>query len=65
MSKKIELSPKRGNKFIRVKCPSCSNEQTIYSLASTPVKCIVCNHELAETGAGKIGLKIKPVKVFE
>ena len=65
MSKKTELAQKAGNKFIRVKCPSCSNEQTIYSLASTPVKCIVCNHELAETGAGKIRLKIKPVRTFE
>ncbi|MBS3057589.1 MAG: 30S ribosomal protein S27e [Candidatus Diapherotrites archaeon] len=65
MSRKTELAPKAGNKFIRVKCPSCSNEQTVYSLASTPVKCIVCNHELAETGAGKIRLKIKPVRAFE
>ncbi|MFH1256078.1 MAG: 30S ribosomal protein S27e [Candidatus Diapherotrites archaeon] len=60
-----DLIPRPKTKFIRVKCSSCGNEQNIFSAASTPVKCIVCNHELASTGASKIRLKAKVVKVYE
>jgi len=58
MSEK-DLVPRPKNKFLRVKCSSCGNEQVIFSAATTPVKCLVCNHALAETGASRIKLKTK------
>jgi small subunit ribosomal protein S27e len=60
-----KLIPKPRTKFLKVKCSGCGNEQIIFSAASTKVRCLACNHELAETGASKINLKTKLVKVLE
>ena len=59
-----KLVPKPRRRFIRVKC-NCGNEQTMFEAASSVVKCLVCNQELAEPGASKINLKAKIVKVYE
>jgi len=45
--------PKPKTKFLRVKCPSCGNEQNIFSAPSTKVKCLVCDHLISESGASK------------
>ena len=63
MSRKASV-PTQKTKFLRVKCPACGNEQTIFSSATTKVKCLACNHLLAETGDSKIKLKTKVLKVF-
>lgn len=65
MGKVEDLIKKHKNKFFKVKCGSCNNEQTIFEAASIPVKCIVCNQVLATTTASKIELKAKIVKEFE
>ncbi|RLG47919.1 MAG: 30S ribosomal protein S27e [Thermoproteota archaeon] len=39
--------------FVRVRCPSCGNEQVIYSHASRVVKCLICDEPLAEPRGGK------------
>jgi len=39
--------------FVRVRCPSCGNEQVIYSHASRVVKCSICDETLAEPRGGK------------
>ena len=59
---KKQIMPKTRTYFIKVQCPSCGNEQTIFSAAASTVKCLVCNHVLAESGASKIKLKAKIVK---
>ena len=61
----ISLIPKPRTKFLKVKCSGCGNEQTIFSAASTKVKCLVCNHELAEPRASKVKLKTKILKELE
>ncbi|GAB6286852.1 MAG: 30S ribosomal protein S27e [Methanoregula sp.] len=45
------------SKFYKVKCPDCENEQTIFSKASTVVKCIVCGRDLAVPTGGKATIK--------
>ncbi|MFH1696368.1 MAG: 30S ribosomal protein S27e [Candidatus Diapherotrites archaeon] len=62
---KTKTSPKIRTKFIRVKCPSCGNEQVIFSAASSDVKCLACNQGLAKSGPSKISLNAKVVKVYE
>ena len=59
------LIPKIRTKFLRLKCPSCGNEQNVFSAASTKVKCLVCNTLLAENTASKIRVKTKVLKEFE
>lgn len=61
--KKIVPNPKTY--FLKVKCSSCGNEQVIFSNPSSKVKCLVCEHILAETSSAKLDLKSKVVKKLE
>jgi small subunit ribosomal protein S27e len=45
------------SKFFKVKCPDCENEQTVFEMASTIVKCVVCGHDLALPTGGKARIK--------
>jgi len=45
--------PYPRTKFLKVKCPSCNNEQIIFDSAKTVVKCNVCGAELAKPRGGK------------
>ncbi|MEK6958285.1 MAG: 30S ribosomal protein S27e [archaeon] len=60
-----DLIPNPKTKFYRIKCPACGNEQNVFSAASSKVRCVACNSELAQTGASKIILKTKILKVLE
>ena len=53
----VRLYRENRSKFLRVKCPDCENEQTIFGKASTHVKCIVCGRELAVPTGGKATIK--------
>jgi len=58
---------KAKSKFVRIKC-KCSNEQTVFQSASTPVSCLVCGAALAKPTGGKIALveeNAKLVKVLD
>jgi len=57
--------PQPKTKFLRLKCPSCGNEQNVFSAASSKVNCLVCNTKLADTKASRIKLKTKVLKEFE
>ena len=57
--------PKPRTKFLKVKCSSCGNEQTIFSAASRDIKCLACNQLLAKSTGSKIKLKAKLVKELE
>ncbi len=48
---------KSSPKFLRVRCTDCSNEQLVYSHASTPVRCQVCSKTLAVPRGGKAEVK--------
>ena len=56
-------SPK--SKFLRVKCPQCNNEQTIFGKAATEVKCLVCGKVLAEPTGGNAKVLAKIIEVLE
>ncbi|MEM2681128.1 MAG: 30S ribosomal protein S27e, partial [Zestosphaera sp.] len=43
MSKKRKvLIPMPKSKFLKIKCPSCGNEQIVFDHASFPVRCLIC-----------------------
>jgi small subunit ribosomal protein S27e len=54
--------PKPKTKFLKVKCPHCGNEQTIFSNPARNVKCNACSKVIAESSSGKAKLKVKSVK---
>ncbi|MFH1224545.1 MAG: 30S ribosomal protein S27e [Candidatus Diapherotrites archaeon] len=62
---KTSTVPNIRTKFLRVKCPSCGNEQVIFSAAASRVLCLACNSALAESTASKIRLNAKLVKIYE
>jgi len=62
MGKKEITIPKPRTTFVKVKCSSCGNDQTIFSNANNDVKCLACNNILAVSTGGKVKLKSKVVK---
>jgi len=65
LAKVEDFIKKHKQKFLKVKCNSCGNEQTVYGAASNDVKCLVCNQVLAESTSSRINLKAKLVKELE
>ena len=53
------------SKFIKVRCPKCKNEQTIFGKASTKIKCLVCDKVLADPTGGKSKIKSRILEVLE
>ena len=53
------------SKFIKVRCPKCKNEQTIFGKSSTMIKCLVCDKILAEPTGGKSKIKARILEVLE
>ena len=64
MVKKIEI-PQPKSKFIKVRCPKCKNEQIIFGNASSVVRCLVCNKELAYPTGGKSKISARVLEVLE
>jgi small subunit ribosomal protein S27e len=46
-----------ANKFVKVRCNGCKNEQIVYSRATTHVKCLICGIELTNPTGGKANIK--------
>lgn len=44
-------------KFLLVRCKKCKNEQIVFSMAKSIVKCLICGEILAEPRGG--GAKIR------
>jgi small subunit ribosomal protein S27e len=53
------------SKFIKVRCPKCKNEQTIFGKSSTKIKCLVCEKVLADPTGGKSKIKSRILEVLE
>jgi small subunit ribosomal protein S27e len=53
LSRRKELIPQPRSAFIRVKCPSCGDEQIVFSHPATLVKCHICGEALVEPTGGK------------
>ena len=55
---------KQNYRFIKTRCQSCKNEQTIFEGATTKVKCLICDAVLAEPKGGKADIKARIVEVL-
>jgi len=55
----MELIPQPKSRFLKVKCPDCSNEQVIFGSAATVVKCLACGKTLAKPIGGKAEILTK------
>ncbi|MHB8361222.1 MAG: 30S ribosomal protein S27e [Thermoplasmataceae archaeon] len=53
-----------GNKFIRLKCAECNNEQVTYSKGSSKVICNICGATLAIPTGGLISISGEKVKEY-
>jgi len=58
------LIPIPRSRFLRVKCPSCGNEQIVFDHATFPVKCFVCNSLLTVPTGGKAKILGEIVRVL-
>lgn len=45
-----------GNKFIKIKCKDCGNEQVTYTKISSSVVCNICGATLARPTGGTLEL---------
>lgn len=41
-----------GNKFVKIKCPDCNNEQVTYTRISSEIQCSVCGATIAKPTGG-------------
>ncbi len=53
------------SKFIKVRCPSCKNEQVVFGKASTDVECVICGKELASSAGSKAKVKARILEVLD
>ena len=51
--KERQLFVKPRSAFLQVKCGKCGAERVLYSHATVPVKCEVCDEVLAKPGGGR------------
>lgn len=56
---------KTKSKFLKVRCENCKKNQTVYSKASTIVKCLSCNAILSNPKGGKCKINGKIIEVME
>ncbi len=61
----VRLDRENRSKFLRVKCPDCENEQTVFEKASTVVNCVVCGRVLAEPAGGKARMKADVLATYQ
>lgn len=64
MKKKKILIPTPKSRFLRIKCPSCGNEQVVFDHATFPVKCFVCSSLLVVPTGGKAKVLGEIVRVL-
>jgi small subunit ribosomal protein S27e len=55
---------KPKNRFVKVRCQSCKNEQIIFEGATTKVKCLICDVILAEPKGGKADIKARTLELL-
>ncbi|MFW5704312.1 MAG: 30S ribosomal protein S27e [Nanoarchaeota archaeon] len=53
------------NKWIKVKCHKCQNEQIMFGHAATEVKCLKCNEVLAVPTGGKAAIKAEILEILQ
>ena len=58
----MKLDP--GSKFMKVRCPKCKNEQTVFEKATTNVMCLVCGSALTKANGGKAALNARVLETL-
>jgi len=65
LKRRKTLIPQPKSKFVRVRCPDCGNEQTIFDHASTLVRCLVCGRVLAKPTGGRAKIEAQIIGFLE
>lgn len=52
------------NKFLKIRCQGCKNEQIIFEGATTKVKCLICDATIAEPSGGKAKINARIVEIL-
>ncbi len=52
------------SRFVKIECKNCGNAQVVFDHASTKVKCLVCDSEIAEPTGGKARITAKINRSF-
>jgi len=61
----VKAARENRSKFLKIKCPECSNEQIIFEKATSVIECSKCGKILAEPTGGKVTLNAEIVETFE
>ncbi|MCS7107841.1 MAG: 30S ribosomal protein S27e [Sulfolobales archaeon] len=64
MKKRKTLIPMPRSKFVKVRCPSCGNEQVIFDHATFPSRCLVCGVVLVVPSGGKSKILGELIKIM-
>lgn len=56
---------KNPSRFVKVRCPSCKNEQIIFGKSSSDVACLVCGALIAKSTGGKTAVRARILEVLE
>ncbi|HDN76181.1 MAG TPA: 30S ribosomal protein S27e [Acidilobales archaeon] len=64
MKKRKILIPMPKSRFVKVRCPSCGNEQIVFDHATFPARCLVCGTILVVPTGGKAKILGDIVKIL-
>lgn len=64
MRREKVLIPMPRSKFIKVRCPSCGNEQVVFDHAAFPSRCLVCGVVLVVPSGGKAKVLGELIKIM-
>lgn len=59
------IVPEPQSSFVKVRCTKCKNEQILFGSASSVVKCLVCDNELARPTGGNAEILAQVLEVLE
>ncbi|MEK6907097.1 MAG: 30S ribosomal protein S27e [Nanoarchaeota archaeon] len=61
----MELIKEPSSRFVKLRCQKCKNEQIIFGKATSEVKCLVCNQDIASASGGKAKIKARILEILE
>jgi len=59
-----ETKERLKSKFLKITCPKCSKNRTVFGKSATAVKCDNCNYLLLKTRGGKSKIRAKIQEVL-
>jgi small subunit ribosomal protein S27e len=64
LRKRKVLIPMPRSRFVKVRCPSCGNEQVVFDHATFPSRCLVCGTVLVVPSGGKAKILGEIVRIL-